>query len=45
MFISASKRDWNEKLSECVGSIELRFEPQQATRHFLWYTDAKQLYL
>ena len=36
-FISSSKRDWNEKLGECLQPIELRSEPQQATRLFLIY--------
>jgi len=43
-FISSSKRDWNEKLSECLGRTEPWFEPRQAIRLLLQYTGVRQLY-
>jgi len=33
-FISTSKRNWNEKLSECLRAIELQSEPQQTIHLF-----------
>jgi len=43
-FISSSKRDWNEKLGECLWAYRTQSEPQQEIRLFLWYTGAKQSY-
>ena len=43
-FISASKQDWNEKLSEYLWACQITIEPQLAICLFLWYTDVKKLY-
>ena len=34
-FVSSSKRDWDEKLSECLWAYELQSDLQQTTRLFL----------
>ena len=44
-FISSSKQDWNEKLSECLLVYRTTVRTPTGNTPFFWYTGVKQSYL